>query len=188
MRAAKNSRGFSMVELVVAVAIMLVIMAIAVPNFLRAMNTYRLGSTAIDVANMLQRARYEAIRQNATLGISCRAIPQGNTVAVYIDLNNDNNLDPNEPRVLLPTDIQFVGAPPAPGPASMGPAYAAAQPPAGSITFDARGAVIPGAGGAVVYVVYMAYPQDASYGYRAITVTPSGKTKVWRAQAGGAWR
>jgi len=186
MRAAKNSRGFSMVELVVAIAIMLVIMAIAIPNFLRAMNTYRLGSTAIDVANMLQRARYEAIKRNAN--ISCRAIPPGNPTTVYIDLNANLAMDPDEPRVLLPTDIQFVGAPPAPGPASMGPGYAGAQPPAGSITFDARGAVVPGAGGPTVYVVYMGYPQDASYGYRAITVTPSGKTKVWRAQAGGAWQ
>lgn len=199
MRDPKHSRGFSLIELVVALAIMLAIMAVSVPSFLRAIKTYRLGSTATDVANILQRARYEAIKQNATNGISCCPAPVGNTIAAYIDLNNNGRMDPTEPRVLLPSDIRFVGAPPAPGPASMGPAYAAAGPPPGFIRFDARGALFPPppppacvlfppGGGPAVYVLYLGYPQDASYGYRAITVTPSGKTKVWRAQAGGPWQ
>ncbi len=179
----RQAAGFSLVEMVVVVLIVLTVSAISIPSVLRSMRTYRLSSTAREVANILQRTRYEAIRRNTI--VNCRTQPRGNTTAVWIDLNDNIAIDPTEPMILLPQEIQLLGAGMAPGPASMG--FTNAQPPTGAIAFDSRGTVNYGTGAPVVYVVYLGYPQGPDYGYRAVTLTPMGQTKVWSASAGGTW-
>lgn len=76
--AGRSSLGFSLVELMTAIAIMAVLMAIAVPSFTSLINSNRLTSQGNEIVASLQYARSEAIRSNrrATLcpstdGSSC---------------------------------------------------------------------------------------------------------------------
>ncbi len=178
-----SARGFSLTEGLVSVTIILTMVAIAAPMVNTSWAVYRLSGTARDVANILQRTRFEAIRANTVL--ACRAQQQGNNWVVWADLNNNGALDTNEPQVLLPGPVTFLANGVAPDSSSMG--YTNTQVPQGSIAFDSRGGVSFGAGAPAVYVVYMGYPNDPTYGYKAVTVIPSGKTKVWTAASGGKW-
>ena len=58
--------GFSLLEMLVVVAILITVMAIAAPSLLRAINSYRLESTARGVSGLIQRTRFEAMRRNRT--------------------------------------------------------------------------------------------------------------------------
>ncbi len=177
-----------MVETLIVAAIVLVLTAVAIPILHRGLQAYKLSAAATNVANIIQRTRYEAIRQNTT--ISCRYQPLGSTGVIWIDLNNNLTLDATEPQVLLPPEAQTLPAGIAPGLSSMGAAYLNAVVPSGSITFDSRGTVnFGGVGGVpVVYVVYLGSAALANTnGYKAITVAPTGKIKVWTASAYGSW-
>lgn len=59
--------GFTLVELMVAIAIMAIVIAFAVPSFEQIRNGNRLSSGANDLLTALQLARTEAIRRNRAI-------------------------------------------------------------------------------------------------------------------------
>lgn len=183
---ARNKRGFSAVELVIVLAIMMTMMAISAGPLIRSYRNYRLSNVASEVANILQRTRYEAIRRNTP--IACRW--QDPTKTLFIDVNKNNTIDPGERILLLPQDMDILGSGSVPGASSMGYANLPQVPPLGTgmvATVDARGTVSYGAAAPVVYVIYLGYPGNSGSGFRAVTLTPTGQTKVWSANNGGAW-
>lgn len=181
----KHGAGFSVVELMVSLVVMMIIATIAIPSIMRGWNSYRLTSAADSVAGLLERTRFEAIHKNTRL--SCVAAQVGAGWVVAIDENGNGQPDATEPQVSLPGPATLVGAGVAPGPASMGPSYAAAAVPNGSLTFDARGTVFPNLAAPPPYVTYIGIPNQPTYGFRAVTVTAMGQVKVWQAAANGSW-
>ena len=63
-RKIQNAAGFTMVEILVVVALALVFMGVALPSFLSWLPTSRLSSAVRQVATDLQVARMRAIAQN----------------------------------------------------------------------------------------------------------------------------
>lgn len=183
-----RARGFSLVECMVVATIAVVMMAIAVPTVNQGLRTYRLSFACTDVANLIQRTRYEAIKKNTT--VSLRTTTQAGNSVVYIDRNDNKTWDATEPVVVLPQDTPLLTAGVAPGPSSMGGGYANAQVPTAitPITFDSRGTVSFGGGAATVYVFYLGRTSNAATdGYKAVTVTPIGRTKIWSTRGTNSW-
>src|SRR6266700_358605 len=116
--------GFSLVELVTVVAIVLVVAAVAVPNILLAVANYRLSSSAGDLAGLMQQARIMAAKNNPTTHIAVYpivyAVRNGRQIA-FIDLNGDgawsssvvvNGVTLGEPRIEFSgTVVPAAGAP-----------------------------------------------------------------------------
>ncbi len=78
-----ESRGFSLVELMVTVAVIAILAAVATPSLLSVVNNNRLAAQANEMVASLQIARSEAVRLNtpvsvcrSTNGTSCAAAGQ----------------------------------------------------------------------------------------------------------------
>ena len=182
--------GYSLVEMMMTLAIGLVLVSVALPTMIGAIQGYRLNSVAQQVANLAEMTRYSAIRRNSV--ISLRQVPQnaspnGNTI-LFVDLDGDGNLGATEPLVILPNDMQLAANGQCPKPDPNIPGLASAVTFAGQITFDYRGTVyFPPGGQLVPYFLALGYTNQSQYGCRAITVSPMGQTKTWKALAGGTW-
>jgi prepilin-type N-terminal cleavage/methylation domain-containing protein len=179
-----TQRGFSMLELVVVLSVMLVLSAITLPNAMRSMNLYRLNAATTAVQNIIESARFNAVRLNTK--ISLRQTVIAGQTAFYVDLGGGAYVS-TDPVYLLPKTVQVapVGAPAA---ASTGLANTAALG-AGCITFTARGVVdYSTCGGGVQSVWFISLGSTGTNsGYRAVTVTPMGQAKTWGGTAGGTW-
>lgn len=102
-RAPASVRGFTLVELMVTVAIAAVLLVIAVPSFTLAMNTNRLAALTNDMVTSLQIARMEAIRRGvpvsvcgSTDGATCAADENWTGWIVFADLDRDDTPDAGE--------------------------------------------------------------------------------------------
>lgn len=73
-----SARGFSMIELMVVMAIVSILMSIAAPNLLSAYQQYTVTSQANELVNALTYARSEAIRRNNSVRF-CRAASESAT-------------------------------------------------------------------------------------------------------------
>jgi prepilin-type N-terminal cleavage/methylation domain-containing protein len=84
--------GFSLFELLTAIAIFSILAAIAVPNFIDWRNNAQLSRAARDVYSIFQKAKLEAVRRNMTCTITFSA----NDYTVYVDSNQSLTLDGGE--------------------------------------------------------------------------------------------
>jgi prepilin-type N-terminal cleavage/methylation domain-containing protein len=183
-------RGFSLIELVVAVLVALVLSAIAIPSIITAYSQYRLGTQATLVASHLDLLRFNAVRKNTLLTLYSTTV--GANTVIYIDSNKNGVLDPSDPQIMLPADILLIGAgtdapPDMPNTSGMGTTYSTVIPiPVSGISFNANGTVNYPAASAP-YLIVLTFANGSKYGYRAVTVTPMGEVRVWTADAGGSW-
>ena len=171
----RSTRGYSVVELLVTMAVISILTAIAVPSLLTTYRNYQMDDAAGQVAGIIKFTRYEAIRRNNTL--NCVVAVVNNQVAIFSDDNGNGNLDPNEREILLSGSATLVDSSAFSGSAQLAGsvnagALTTVNPASGVIAFDGRGAKT--AAGASVYWV-----GNANYGFRAVVVLPSGSIEVW---------
>jgi prepilin-type N-terminal cleavage/methylation domain-containing protein len=184
----RAQRGVSMVEVLMVVTIVLVLMAISFPAVARSVKLARLSTTASSVSNLIQRARYEAIRRNTNTLF--RVVQQGSRWALYIDVDNSGTITTGDPELVLTNEVQIDTSTSPPAATSMGYSSATRFPDSStslySIPFNSRGnvsfAMTP-----TTYVIYLSARDGSRYGFRAVAVLPSGKTKVWMAPTAGPW-
>src|SRR6202158_3385759 len=78
--------GFSLIELLIVVFVVMVIAAIAIPNILLAVSNMRLRASAGDLAGLMQQARIMAAKNNTTYTV--RYGTRAGAQIAYVDLNN----------------------------------------------------------------------------------------------------
>lgn len=88
MRAWRADKGFSLVELVAVVAVLVILVAVAAPSFRRAMDVYRLQSSANMIAAEMEAARVLAVSRGARYRLDFDQV--NNTVRV-IDVQDPSN-------------------------------------------------------------------------------------------------
>jgi type II secretory pathway pseudopilin PulG len=177
--------GFSMIELVVSISVMLILTALAVPSLMLSLRTYQLNSAAASVSDVMKYTRFEAVRQNKNM--SLLLAPSATGSIVWTGLPTDTAPSATEKQLPIAGFASLVtaGFPAGPNIAGSGALHVlsgAVCTPA-CFAFDARGAVSPLQG----YVLYIGGINDPDTSYRAIVLLPSGSTQVWSAPAGGPW-
>jgi len=177
--------GYSLVEMMMTLAIGLIMVAVALPTMVGAIQSYRLNSVSQQVANLIELTRYSAIHRNTVMSLQMKTMGDG--TYFFVDLNGNTNPDANEPTLVLPSDMKLAASQ-CPQPDSSIPGLASTQNFANQITFDYRGTVNFSPGSQIhTYFLALGYTSQAQYGCRAITVTPMGQTKVWKAPDNGNW-
>ncbi len=203
-----NQRGFSLVELLIVMAVIMVLAAIALPNLDKAILRYRIVSSARNTASLVLTARREAARKGRRIGIKWEYL-FSEWVALYIDANGNNVYDAGEAKVSFPRlrawpcmwcsatlpdpDYGTVAVLGQAG-ATMSWPYSYYFAPDGTMTLPVVGTVPQQwqmdtrVRGIYIVPIFVA-SQSASAFY--ITVTPSGTTRLWAREyfppPGGGW-
>src|SRR5437660_8934010 len=73
----RKYRGFSLLEMVVSVAILMILMAISAPYLMNAVYAMRLRYTAVDLSGLMQKARIDAVRKNTFYSIQQATVGGG---------------------------------------------------------------------------------------------------------------
>ncbi len=200
----RSRRGFSLLELMIVVAITMTVMGIAIPKFLTAYYTVRLKAACADLSGLMQKGRIQAARENAVFQVLYTA---GSPQAAYVDMNNDQQWDGNasvngvtqsEPIIYLNQSITVPTSAPsgtgAPTPyVLVGDSSTANYDNATTLGWSARGLPCAYAGGvcatpsAGYFVYYVKDQRPTGNGWGAVVVTRTGRTKVvtWN---GAAWQ
>jgi prepilin-type N-terminal cleavage/methylation domain-containing protein len=189
-----RDRGFTMLELLVVMTVIMIVTAISMPSFLRAIRTYQLNDAATQVAGVLKFTRYEAIRLNVASATPLKAqVRQTGTAPVisnvFTDSNNNGTVQSREGQIVLSGNVNLVAASTPPNTAGLATAVGVAaltnvSLTSGFIAFDQRGAITP----AAINVLYIGNAALPNLGYRAIVLLPSGSVQIWTTDASGNWQ
>jgi prepilin-type N-terminal cleavage/methylation domain-containing protein len=197
-----RSRGFSMVELVISLVIVLLLSAVAIPTLMNSLREYQLNDAATRVSDLLKFTRFEAVRKNTQVSFWLQANGASNWI-VGVDSNGNGVIDPAERQEVITgfaTLLPSGGLPPTtPITTALGVgALTTLSGNTGSVTFDARGAIRTGvvSGSPLatnVSIIYIGSTTDGvtpdpQYGFRGVVVLPAGGTQVWTAPPGGTWQ
>ena len=192
----ERMRGFTLVELMVVVMLVIAIAAISVPKLIQFWQDWQLRSAAAEVADLTQQARMGAARTNAIYPI--RFQMNGGLQQVYIDQNRNSALDATEPYLDLPQSV--TGASGAPnGSGGQPSAYTLVGDSSSGTPFDNSNVIAYSPRGlpcnysssvcatpAASYFVFY-FKDSRTNDWAAVLVTKSGRSKVliWN---GGAWK
>ncbi len=217
---AKHSRtaGFTVIELLVGMVVILVLSTIAIPQFLSMMHAAKLRGGVSDFASLVQVQRLRAVdddRYYSTYVLPANANrPQEAFVDIFPQNNNGTSgtnglvISPNDPLVVISQEVvprRAAAAPataalqaqvlPPNSPVAMQDAAAAGTP----ATFGPRGlpctptGVVGGTvcdtlGGPTAY--WMFFQDNATQNWGAVTITPAGRIRRWvfTGGANGGWR
>jgi type II secretory pathway pseudopilin PulG len=88
----ETARGYSLLELMFVAGLGITASAVAVPQYLAAIDDFRASGAARYVSARLQRARMEAVMRSASVAMLFAQTPGGYTYTVYLDGNGNGVL------------------------------------------------------------------------------------------------
>ena len=191
-------RGFTLLEILITVAVIMVVAAFALPGMMRTIYNVQLRARATDLSDLHQRARILAAKNNQIYQILYR-FPVGAPPFAFIDVDQNGAFDVlNDPVMYFTgTVVPAAGAPAGTGGVAnyvlVGDTGPGAWDNTMTLAYGPRGlpCAYPAQPGpcptpAIQYFVY--YLQDTRPGgkWAAVVVTKSGRSKVvtWN---GAAW-
>jgi len=204
----KRLQGFSLLEMMIVVAIMLIVAAYAIPNWVTSMKLARIRGAETSYAGLLQLARSRAVNDDRYYSVYVKTASGNTPQMAYVDIypQNINGVSGNGPSG------SFFAGPPADPMVTLSPE--AVPQPAGSApntanlytSFCSSCAIaivlntpatwgpdgLPCApttaalGGGTVCnsaggpIAYVAFFQSATNGeWDAVTISPAGRIKTW---------
>ena len=195
-----RERGFSLLELLIVVFVVMVIAAIVIPNVLLAVSNVRLRASAGDLAGLMQQARIMAAKNNATYAVRYGTL-NGAQIA-YVDVNGDGAFNAGEPLMAFSgATVPNAGAPTGSGgqPSAyvlVGDTGSGSYDNTYTLGYTGRGlpcnydtTTTPATcstPAAKYFVYYLRITRVGGTGWAAVVVTKGGRTKIttWN---GSAW-
>lgn len=201
-----KERGFSLLEMMVVVTIILIMSAFAMPSLLRAIRSYQLESAGRRVGNMILRARYEAMQRNRYV---CAFFERTGGEGRYgLDLAGPDSQPCNdaaptigatEPYMVTDNIVNWwfndnPSYPPLNGlPAGYNSTLTTQMPARFRVTFSPRGTVVmPGVGNtwtlaSRVTLICLVRNIPNDFDAVLVTITPVGRIKLYRWRWAKQW-
>jgi prepilin-type N-terminal cleavage/methylation domain-containing protein len=192
----KKHRGFSLIELIIAVAVTMILAAIALPRVLNTVSDVGLRYSATNFSGLLQSARIQAVRKNTFYTIQQATLPSGDP-GYYIDIPKTGVYAYGDP--VLPLGAQVTVHPGigsgAPNEGTFISGLNFTVNPGGSPpSFNARGLPCvasmnscpqtPGQG----FVLFLSKPTlTGNVNWVAAVINPSGRVQIWTCDNIGNW-
>lgn len=198
----KRGRGFSLVELLIAVAIIMILAAISVPRILNTISDINLRYAATNINGLLQSARISAVRKNtfytvqpttlSTGGTGYYAhiqggayvagdplLPLGSQINAYIGLGSGA---PNESTFASGTSSTGLSF--APNSGSEAPSFNARGLPCIGVPSTGACPLVAGQG----FVIFLSKTSAiGNVSWASVAVTPSGHIQIWTSDSAGNW-
>src|ERR1700686_213292 len=191
----KKRQGFTLLELLIVLAVIMVLGALAVPKMVSVVNDISLRYVATDLSGLLQSARIQAVRTNVPYSVMAGTLA-GGTPIYYIDKVGAAYTGGDPILTLNPNVTVFQG----PGSGAPGEAGFLAgllfnvDPAADSPSFSARGLPCIQAAGICNqilgqgFVMFVSHPGIVgNIPWAAVVVNPSAHIQVWTCDATGNW-
>ena len=192
-----SKAGFSLIELLVVVAVMLVVAALATPTLSTTLDSFRMRGTLSSIANMAQRSRTQAIKKNTSQHIHFRTV-NNRAVTFVTDVNDAQSVlapvvgDPQlSDQLWLPTQFALSAAPtgtgappPLTGVSMWGTALVPNTGPQDPY-FNARGMpCLPDPVTGVCspttgFLYYLRYRRGGTVRWAATSISPAGRIQSW---------
>jgi Tfp pilus assembly protein FimT len=183
--------GFSLLELLVVVLIMMIIGTIALPNMVTVVSNARLRGGATNLSGLMQNARMLAVNQNKRKSIHFTVLANG-AVAFVKDAGDTSNMTSGDPQSQLGTPLtQMIPPFGVSDPTQMDSTILGFTPLTSDPTFSPTGLPCSYSGGSCTPNVGFVYyfkdrrPMGKS-GWAAVSISPAGRLKRWFWN-GSAW-
>ncbi len=187
--------GFSMVELMVVVGIIITLTAISVPTVSKLLTSARLRGGMGDLSGLFQNARNLAVRQNTITRVRFQS--SNNRWVAFVDNGaNPTGLTQSTPQVWLPPQFSKVSPPSGSTPSALDNATCGASSSSTLDTtddtyFNQLGIPCQYSSGtcstATPFASYFNYAETASRtSWAALCVSPAGRIKAWY-WTGNSW-
>jgi prepilin-type N-terminal cleavage/methylation domain-containing protein len=189
--ARKNDRGFSLIELCVVMAVLMIVAGMVFINAVTAFQNIRLQQSAVSYANLLQQARIRAVTDDTFYSVQT-ALLSGSAPIAYVDIDNSGTYTAPEPMMVFSQGVSYMAFSSGPNKLNLeskflpagqeGTVSATSTAP----TFGPRGlpcrpggSICPYINGGVAtsYITFLQNAQSAKW--EAVTVSPAGRIKIW---------
>jgi prepilin-type N-terminal cleavage/methylation domain-containing protein len=200
----ESQSGFTLIEMMLVVLIVVVLAGISVPKFANFLHNARLQGAASDLSGLLQQARIRAVQDDTYY--STYIITSGTIREAYVDLksNGGTGEDTLDPVIAINKEVTLAAASGVPSTSNLKGQFL----PVGStltvndgnssitpVIFSPRGlpcatmAVTGGticnsAGGATPFWIF--FQDSSTQQYQAVTISPAGRIQNWTLQ-GTVW-
>lgn len=193
-RCQRRCRGFSLLEMIIVVAILLVTTALATPSIVDVIANMRLRAGMSSLSGLLQNARMTAVKTNRMKSVKFAILANG-PIACIQDASSTSACGPGDPMVQLGAPVSKVTTPSGAGaPTAFDSTMLSFSPDAtNSPTFNPNGLPCvystssPGSCPATGFVFYFTDARPlGKNGWAAVTISPAGRVKTWYWN-GNAW-
>lgn len=195
----RKGQGFSLIELVTVVAIIMILAGITVPRLLNVVSDIKLRYVATNLSGLLQSARIQAVRKNTPYSVSSTTLPTGDA-AYYVDLPGAAYTAGVDPVLPLGSQITaYIGTGSgAPNEGTLtgtsGLMGFAVNPGSDYPTFNARGLPCIVAGNSCPqnpgqgFVVFLSNSTvTGNVSWASVAVNGSGRVQIWTCDGSGNW-